>query len=132
MSRTKTKFILGIWYFWYWVGILQFVDDRTRNTLLIIIEKNVLPGSEIQSDCWGAYNAISAIPIIPPFHKTVNHSQNFIDPITGACTNSVEGFWKNAKQKFKQLSGTTPDILPSHLDEFVWRVIKWEKNFRCF
>eukprot|EP00094_Tigriopus_californicus_P013189 TCALIF_12755-PA protein Name:"Protein of unknown function" AED:0.70 eAED:0.71 QI:0/0/0/0.5/1/1/2/0/86 len=60
----------------------------------------------------------------PPFtHSTVNHSQNFVNPANGACTNHVEVYWKNAKQKLKAMNGTSSDVLPSHLDEFMWREI---------
>lgn len=36
-------------------GFLEFVDDRSANTLLPIIQNHVLPGTLIRSDQWAAY-----------------------------------------------------------------------------
>lgn len=82
---------------------------------------------------WPAYNAIGAISVISPYtHLTVNYSQNFVEPITGACTNYVEGFWKNAKQKNKQMCGTSENMLSSYLDEFMWRQVNDKKTIEAF
>lgn len=48
------------------------------------------------SDCWKAYSEIEKHNYS---HQTVNHSQNFKDPVTGACTNTVEGLWRIAKHR---------------------------------
>ena len=40
-------------------------------------------------------------------HAWVNHTQHIVDPLTGACTNHVEGFLKNVKKKNKDMCGTT-------------------------
>ena len=36
-------------------------------------------------------------------HLTVNHTYNFVDPITGAYTNHIESVWQKAKQKHKDI-----------------------------
>lgn len=131
----QERWIFGMFDSTERIGFLQFVEDRSCVTLLPIIENHVLPGSEIHSDSWAAYmgGAIPAIPIIPPYiHKAVNHTQNFVDPVTGAHTNNVENFWNNAKAKNKAMSGTTQEMLPSYLDEFMWRQIYGKKTTEAF
>ncbi|KAL3095349.1 hypothetical protein niasHS_007448 [Heterodera schachtii] len=75
---------------------------------------------------------IPTIPMPPYRHVWVNHTENFIDPATGACTNMVEGFWKNAKQKNKAMSGTSAELLPGYLDEFQWRQFYGKKTAEVF
>lgn len=72
------------------------VDRRDKETLLPIIQKFILPGSIIVSDCWRAYDALEKLNYT---HQTVNHSQTFKDPLTGACTNRIEGLWRHAKHR---------------------------------
>ena len=106
------------------IGIIRVVPNRNGATLLPIIQEVVLPGSTIHSDYWGAYmhGAIPAIPVNPPYiHHAVNHTRNFVCPLTGAHTNHVESFWSKMKMKFKAMSGTNRDMLPSYLDEHMWR-----------
>jgi len=46
---------------------------------------------------------------------------NFVDPLTGACTNHVENFWKNMKRKLKTMAGVQGTTADSHLDEAMFR-----------
>lgn len=103
-------------------GFLELIQDKSANTLHPLIRKYIAPGSIIHSDCHRTYISIPRIPVQPPYqHANVNHSQNFVDPVTGAHTNHVECYWKNAKMRFKQMCGVHNTMLPSHLDEFLWR-----------
>ena len=70
-------------------AFMLVVPDRTRNTLLPIIQQYIRPGTTIMSDEWAAYRDIGRIPGYS--HETVNHSQNFINPTSGAHTQSIEG-----------------------------------------
>jgi len=36
-------------------------------------------------------------------HKTVDHSKNFKDPITGAHTNNIESLWSKIKPKIPNI-----------------------------
>ena len=53
----------------------------------------------------------------------VNHSENFVDPYTGAHTNTIEGLWSQVKRKLKAMNGTLRSQLPGYLDEFNWRKV---------
>jgi len=58
------------------------VLDRTCETLYSKIEKFIKPGSIIISDCFSSYKRINKK--FKMQHKTVDHSKNFKDHITGA------------------------------------------------
>lgn len=85
-KQHKGRVLDGTWYFG---GIsrrdgrafIAAVPDRTSATLLPIVEKCVARGSTVISDCWRAYRTLSVNPRYQ--YLTVNHSQNFVDPITG-------------------------------------------------
>ena len=114
-------------------GYLTFVASRDEQTLLPIIQQIVLPGSIIHSDEWRAYNGIRRLPHPQPYrHHTVNHSAHFVDPITGVHTNHVEAMWSRAKRKFKSMNGTYDQLIPSYLDEFMWRERYGETNATAF
>lgn len=67
---------------------------RDAETLLPIIKKYILQGSTIISDKWAAYNKLSQHGYI---HQTVNHSEHFVDPDSGAHTQNIERLWKDIK-----------------------------------
>ena len=48
----------------------------------------------ILSDEWAAYRRLGSIGYE---HKTVNHSEHFVDPETGAHTQNIERLWKDVK-----------------------------------
>jgi hypothetical protein len=53
-------------------------------------------------------------------HLTVNHSENFRDPATGAHTNTIEGTWAGLKRAIKPRN-RSKDNPEEHLMEFIWR-----------
>ena len=66
--------------------------------------------------------AFLELPHPQPYrHATVNHSQHFVDPQTGVHTNNVEALWSRCKNRFKQMNGTSDNLIPSYIDEFMWR-----------
>ena len=104
------------------LGFMEFVPDRKAATLQEVIKKYIIPGSTIHSDCWRGYSGIDQIPVVPRYqHCTVNHSRNFVDPITGVHTNEIENMWKNVKHKFKSMAGVHSHMVQSYIDEFLWR-----------
>ena len=102
------------------LGFMQVVDSRDAATLLPIIAAHVVPGTEVHSDLWRAYNGVSSLPGIAG-HSTVNHSLHFVDPVTGTHTQNIESYWSRTKKKLKQMKGCHKHQLPSYLDEFMWR-----------
>ena len=71
-------------------------NRRTASVLLPLIERNVLPGSIVHTDQWAAYNQLSSSGFT---HLTVNHSINFVDPVSGCHTNTQEGLWHHVKRR---------------------------------
>ena len=70
------------------LGFLVLVDDRSAATLLPLIQQFIAPGSIIHSDEWAAYRNIAQMNMVPPYqHLTVDHTVNFVDPLTGCTTN---------------------------------------------
>ena len=111
------------------VGFLVSVQQQNADTLLPIIEQYILPNTKIHSDLWRAYGGIQALPADYNQLK-VNHSINFVDPVTDACTNHVENMWKNAKMSHKARCRTHRTLLPTYLKEFMWRERFGEITFR--
>jgi hypothetical protein len=99
-------------------GFLVPVPRRDAATLLPIIQQWVLPNTEIWTDMWAAYNNIAQLGYQ---HGTVNHTHNFVDPVTGVCTNRVEAMWQRSKAKFKaQMGPSNRGMIPDYLSEFMW------------
>ena len=102
------------------LGYMEIVPQRNAATLLPIIQQHVVNGSTVYSDQWAAYNQVAMVPGVAG-HATVNHSINFVDPITGVHTQNVESYWNRVKTKFKRMKGVSSNQLALHLDEFMWR-----------
>lgn len=108
---------------------LFHVNRRNTETLLPIIRANVQKGSMVWSDEWRAYFQIGNEDGL--LHETVNHSINFVSP-TGTHTQNIERLWSKLKLKLiKNMRGTSPALLESHLQEFMYKSRNneplWEK-----
>jgi len=100
------------------LGHIQLVDDRSAQTLIPVIQKFIIPGTTIFSDQWSAYRQLQNLGYD---HKTVNHSENFVDPQTGTCTNAIEAYWSRVKRNVRLHWLSRRDQLPLRIDEFLWR-----------
>ena len=99
---------------------LWIVPQRNASTLLPIIQQHVAPGTIIHSDEWRAYTQVQSLPNVAA-HHTVNHSVEFVNPVTGVHTENVESYWNRAKIKLKRMRGCHELELSSYLDEFMWK-----------
>lgn len=102
---------------------VQLVPNRTRDTIIPIIQAHVTVGTTIHSDEAAIYGILSQRGY---HHKTVKHKENYVNPIDGTHTNTVENFWTHLKHRFKKLHGVNYTQLPLHLDEHMYR---WNKKF---
>jgi len=66
------------------------VPDRTADTSMAVIDAWIEPGATVISDCWEAYRDLDAEGYT---HRTVNHSNCFVDERTGAHTNTIMSTW---------------------------------------
>lgn len=94
------------------------VENRSAETLLPIIATHVLPGSIVYTDLWRGYSRIQEELFL--MHFTVNHSETFVDPVTGVHTNSIEGTWNGLKMSISPRSRVR-EGMEGHIAEFQWR-----------
>ncbi|XP_005113250.1 uncharacterized protein LOC101852594 [Aplysia californica] len=92
------------------------VQDRTQDTLVSLIKKHVAPGTIIYSDCFKSYECLEREGFR---HLTVNHTENFVDPHTGAHTNTIESTWWAVKKSLRS-SHTQKQHFAAHLAEYIW------------
>ena len=67
------------------------VTGRNKETLEGLVQKYVEPGTTIYTDLWRGYNGLCNLGYS---HGTVNHSTNFVDPVTGVHTQQIESHWR--------------------------------------
>ncbi|GBL91060.1 hypothetical protein AVEN_184440-1 [Araneus ventricosus] len=73
------------------------------------------------SDCWSSYQCLSDEGFV---HLAVNHSMHFVEPDTGAHTQSIEGMWNVIK---RGLNGTNhvKGQFDSYMAVYMW---KWKNS----
>jgi len=98
--------------------VMEVVPRRNGVTLLPVIQRTIIPGSEIWSDEWRGYNGLAAAGYV---HRRVNRSQHFVNPVTGVHTNNIEARLAACKSTMKRRYGVPRHLLPGYLDEYMWR-----------
>ncbi|CAH8866463.1 unnamed protein product [Trichobilharzia szidati] len=93
---------------------VERIANGKVNTLVPTTKRLVKPGSIVHTDEWKGYDSFSSLGYIP--HR-VNHSSDFVDPVTGTHTDSTEGFWARLKNRIRAINGSQKDLIYSHLDE---------------
>ena len=91
---------------------MEVVQTRDAATLLPLIQAHVAPGTVVHSDQWQAYNRVANLPAVS-VHQTVNHSVNFVDPVTGIHTQHIESYWNGVKSETQEYARMpwTPDTV---------------------
>ena len=109
------------WYPWN-------VSSFHLSTLLTLIQKHVRQGSIIHTDCWRGYSKLQDNGYE---HRTVNHSENFVDPSTGTHTQNIESSWRALKRRVTR-GGVMHDALYRHFAEYIWMQNHKEDVFYSF
>ena len=99
-------------------AFLVTVPDRGGRTLMNVLSRHILPGSVILTDLWRGYSALAETLGVE--HRTVNHSETFVNPIDGTCTNTIEGTWNGVKLSMSARK-RTGELAQDCLWEFIWR-----------
>ena len=97
---------------------VQFVPKRDFINIIPTITRHVMPGCTINTDGARVYKTLDTMNYT---HNTIIHKENFVDPNSGAHTNSIENFWGNLKLKLKGIRGSQKKMLEAHIDEFMYR-----------
>ncbi|PIO75150.1 hypothetical protein TELCIR_02810 [Teladorsagia circumcincta] len=101
---------------------IEIVSNRDKQTLEEIILRHVLPGTTVWTDSWRGYRNLANIGYV---HRTVNHSQNFVDPISGVHTQRIESAWSHIKRLIKKKNGLPGELWDDHFFEALW---KWQRK----
>ena len=64
-----------------------------------IISEFVEEGSITFTDEWKGYGKLNGLGF---FHYTVNHSRNFVNPLSGVHTQKIENLWCMVKKVFEE------------------------------
>ena len=99
---------------------LELCPDNRRDALTLtqLVTKYVHPGTTVISDCWRGYNSLDAAGFI---HLTVNHSKNFVDPVSGSHTQTIESSWRALKKRISRGGvNLKKDLDGLHFGEYLW------------
>lgn len=98
------------------------VPNALQTTIEPLILTNVVRGSIISTDEWGAYNRLKGAPYD---HHTVNHAAE--EYVRGNIhTNTIEGHWSQLKRSIK---GTHVHVSAKHLWKYVSE-FSYRRNMR--
>ena len=87
-------------------------NNRDADTLYNLIAEHVELTSTIHTDVWRGYNGFMAGGFAA--HLTVNHSVNFVDPITQCHSNNIESCWRALRHRLSR-GGIRLDSVADHI-----------------
>ena len=86
------------------------VADRTRRTLLPLIQQHIEAGATVYTDALPSYNGLRA----DYMHEAIDHAETYVN---GAVhTNGIENFWSLLK---RAIHGTYISVEPFHLFRYI-------------
>jgi len=103
-------------------------NKRDQKTLLPIIKANIAKGTKIMSDCWASYKCLNKHGYT---HETVKHAENFVDPITGAHTQTSECNWRHLKTNMRK-GGIPYENKAEHIWTFLYMKMCRKNNIDVF
>lgn len=98
--------------------IIEKCESRSENELLPIICSTCYPGSTIWSDSWKSYNNLDSYGFN---HSSVNHKENYKDPVTGVHTNKIESNWNSVKSFLRDNKVKNRFWVESYVHEWCFR-----------
>nr|KAI8736835.1 hypothetical protein BgiMline_025989 [Biomphalaria glabrata] len=93
------------------------VKTFDKNTLIKVIKEYVLPGTTIITY---RLESLGCLENEGYFHVTVNNKKHFVDPVTGAHTQTIVRLWREVQSKLPKY-GSRKENLSSHLAEFIFK-----------
>ena len=100
---------------------MRIVDDRTAPTLISAIRQFIAPKTTVISDKWKAYIGLDTEEDRMYGHLTVNHAENFVDPITKANTQRIERLWRELKDFCRKKCGIPRKDVELYIAEFIFK-----------
>ena len=70
------------------LGVMVMVPDRSAQTLPPIMQRHLRSETTVYSDSWAAHRDVQQVRAVVQ-HLMVNHSLNFVQPVTGVQTQNV-------------------------------------------
>lgn len=104
--------------------VLRIVHNRTKATLIPIINEFVQSGATIYHDDWASYRKLDMYGYK---HGIVNHSKEFKSK-DGVCTNTIEGVWGDVKTRIRGMHGVRMKLLPNYLEEYSYRYMMKDQH----
>ena len=95
---------------------LEICPSRSAKALEEIIQRHVLPGSEIHTDGWPGYRGLANLGFT---HRVVNHSVEFV-ACDGTHTQQIESGWRALRRVFTR-GGRRLGDLDENLLSYLWR-----------
>lgn len=112
--------------------IIKKISSRGQAELKRVILETITEGATINSDMWSSYMFIFGSTDSTYSHFSVNHTQNFVNPETGAHTQCIESLWSRLKGTLKKKKQYSSRYLEEYIDEYCFRAKLEKDSFLMF